>query len=169
MTERHASQGRLVAGVVAGSGLLALALLLAVAQPTLADLPPRPTSPAAPTAQPKPGLAGGALALYVRFDPAWPWESAPWQGLWTVVQWQDGQGAWHDVAGWQGTLDGVEVADGAVTGHKTWWVGQGDLGKGPFRWIVYAGKAGSALATSAPFDLPGFNGGEVAVEVLLAP
>jgi hypothetical protein len=30
-------------------------------------------------------------------------------GAWTVVQWQDTAGNWHDVEGWQGWLD----ADGS--------------------------------------------------------
>jgi len=71
-----------------------------------------------------------------------------------VVEWQDADGMWHAVAGWQGTLDRVAVEDGAVTGYKTWWVGAEDLGTGPFRWLIYRGKGGERLATSEPFYLP---------------
>ena len=72
--------------------------------------------------------------------------------------------------GWQGTLDRVEAEDGSdVVGYKTWWVGEDDLGKGPFRWLVYQSEGGRLLATSEPFDLPGSGGATVVVEVSLAP
>ncbi|MBN1979815.1 MAG: hypothetical protein JW918_20670 [Anaerolineae bacterium] len=164
MTQNHASKGWLAAGVAVGGALLALALLLAVAQPVLAALPPRPSAE-----DPGQGASGGgAIALHARFGPAWPWDEAHWQNVWTVVQWQDERSAWHDVEGWQGTLDDVAIADGAVTGHKTWWVGAEDLGKGPFRWVVYRGEGGAPLATSEPFGLPAFARQVVQVDVSLA-
>ena len=83
-----------------------------------------------------------------------------------MVQWQDPYtGKWRDVVGWQGTFDGVEDK----VGKKTWWVADGDLGTGPFRWRVYRTKGGSLLGTSEPFDLPGAAGAAVTVEVVLAP
>ncbi|MGQ9681042.1 MAG: hypothetical protein ACUVX9_00740 [Anaerolineae bacterium] len=65
--------------------------------------------------------------------------------LWTVVQWQDTGGGWHDVQGWQGWLDGES---------KTWWVAPQDLGTGPFRWVVYHGRCGAVAGASGPFLLP---------------
>src|SRR5574341_2058391 len=70
--------------------------------------------------------------------------------LWTVVQWRDALGDWHDVEGWRGTLDSIE--DG--TGYKTWWVYADDFDKGPFRWVVYAAPNWKKLAASAHFKLP---------------
>jgi hypothetical protein len=71
-------------------------------------------------------------------------QGAP-DGVWTVVQWQDSAGGWHDVEGWRGTLDG---------GQKIWWVAQRDFDKGPFRWVIYEGQGGRQLATSESFYLP---------------
>jgi hypothetical protein len=165
MTGNRTSRRRLTRVVVAVGASLALALLLSPAQPAQAALPPRPTvgSPAGPAP------AGGAIVLCARFPEAWPWDEVHWQDLWTVVQWQDPHtGIWHDVGGWQGTPDGVEVEDGTVIGQKTWWVAEEDFGSGPFRWVVYRGQGGTRLATSEPFDLPGFNREVVQVEVSLA-
>lgn len=139
----------------------------AAAGPVLADLPPRPTPDSLPGPAHKKALAGGWIELQVQFPAT---TSYPRQGLWTVVQWQDEWGHWRDVQGWQGTLDEVEADGGSdVVGWKKWWVDKEDLGKGPFRWQVYQSKGGRALATSAPFDLPGSSGATVVVEVSLAP
>jgi hypothetical protein len=90
----------------------------------------------------------------------------PWQQLWTVVQWQDGEGVWHDVEGWRGTLD--EVAGGV--GRKVWWVAGPHLGKGPFRWVVYRDQAQVApLTRSAPFHLPDVADRSVVTAVWLSP
>ena len=64
--------------------------------------------------------------------------------VWTIVQWQDAQGDWHDVTGWQGTLD--------ANNTKTWWVGEKDFGTGPFRWLVV--EENEIVGTSDPFNLP---------------
>jgi hypothetical protein len=133
------------------------------AQPALAQLPARPSLDS-PTSD---GPDGAQLVLLVQFPQDWPWESAHWQELWTVVQWQDPHtGLWYTVEGWQGTLDTVEVDEaGSVTGAKTWWVGIKDLSTGPFRWLVYHGPGGSLLTTSAAFDLPASAGATVTVAV----
>jgi hypothetical protein len=153
-------------------GAIACALLASPGRPALADLPPRPTPQ--PTQPPPPapsGLAGGSVELRVQFSETWARDGLAWQDLWTVVQWQDpSTGAWRDVEGWQGGLDAVEVGEGgAVVGHKGWWVAQGDLGSGPFRWQVYQSRTGRLLGTSEPFDLPGSSGATATVEVTLAP
>jgi hypothetical protein len=146
------------------SALCVAVAITFLAQPALAQLPPRP-EPESPN---RPASAGGQVTLRVQFPQDWPWESVHWQDLWTVVQWQDEWSAWHDVEGWQGTLDTVEIGkDGAVVGQKAWWVGPGELGKGPFRWLVYQGESGALLAAGEPFNLPAFKGGTVKVEVWL--
>lgn len=78
---------------------------------------------------------------------------------WTKVQWQDQAGDWHEVEGWQGTLESG--------GNKRWWVAAKDFGRGPFRWVVMAGKGGQLLAFSAPFNLPGGSYEIVQVKVVL--
>jgi hypothetical protein len=70
---------------------------------------------------------------------------------------------WHDVEGWQGTLD--EIVDGA--GRKTWWVASADLATGPFRWVVLQHYGGPTLLSSEPFDLPAASGTGTAVELTL--
>ena len=86
-----------------------------------AVLPPRPTVSAgnAEDSGPTPAPTVAHLSLVV--TPTQP-------RYWSVVQWQDAQGAWHDVTGWRG-----DVVDGSI--H--WWVEEKDFGKGPFRWAVY--------------------------------
>ncbi len=80
--------------------------------------------------------------------------------LWTIVQWQDDLGGWHDVEGWKGTLD---------EGYKkVWWVAVADFNKGPFRWVIYQGQGGKLLAISEPFDLPNMPNQTTSVEVWLA-
>lgn len=114
----------LLAGV---AGLLLLVALLP--SPALA-LPPRP----APQPTPVP-LHGGFIELQLETGQT---------TLWTVVQWQDALGGWHDVAGWQGAPD--------ADGKKTWWVAETDLGKGPFRWVIF--QESEQIAASEPFHLP---------------
>lgn len=158
---RNSNVRRIV--IVAGI-CVAIAMVL-LARPALADLPPRPEPATEPTEEVSSG--GSQLVLLVQFPQDWPWDSVHWQDLHTMVQWQDpNTSAWHDVEGWQGTLDSVEIDDaGLVTGTKTWWVGGGEMGKGPFRWLVYDGPDGSLLATSAPFNLPATAGNPVVVIV----
>jgi hypothetical protein len=111
------------------------------AAPPLPTLPPQPTRTPTPISSPdttkrrdeKP--IGGYIEL--RVQPAQA-------GLWSVVQWQDAAGNWHDVEGWRGTVEGIRV----------WWVAEADFGKGPFRWVIYQGQDGPRLATSPPFYLP---------------
>jgi hypothetical protein len=131
-------------------------LLLAWPLPTQAgpNLPPRrPT----PTAQPPddddkdPTPKGAHILLHVPSAPA---------GVWTIVQWQDTAGGWHDVDGWQATLGAGE--------QKMWWLAPDLFGKGPFRWLVYQGQRGKLLASSDPFYLPDSAGAKLQVEVSLS-
>jgi hypothetical protein len=73
--------------------------------------------------------------------------------LWTVVQWQDAAGNWHDVESWRGILDTINDHKG----DKIWWVLSYSYGDGPMRWLVYDRAGGKLLATSHAFYLPGAN------------
>jgi hypothetical protein len=129
--------------------ILACALLLVASLPARSTQADRP-SWFVPTPTPIPPSVSGAIELIV--------ESTP-PGLWTVVQWQDALGGWHDVEGWQGVLDESNI--------KTWWVDRADFGQGPFRWAVAWG--GELLATSELFYLPRSAGEVVRVQVTLEP
>ena len=87
----------------------------------------------------------------------------PWQALWTVVQWQDRAGEWHDVVGWQGSLDEANSAGC----KKVWWVAREDLDQGPFRWVIYWYRGGESLAQSESFDLPHKVGETTSVVVMI--
>ncbi|TEU11279.1 MAG: hypothetical protein E3J21_24015 [Anaerolineales bacterium] len=84
----------------------------------------------------------------------------PQSGLWTIVQWQDSAGGWHDIEGWQGTLNEDH--------KKVWWVAPDIFGKGPFRWTVYQSEKGRLLATSDSFYLPNSAGKKVQVGMTLS-
>jgi hypothetical protein len=156
---------RIGLGLAAG---LVIILLLTVGTSSppvsLADLPARPT--VMPDRQGRTETKG-TIQLQAQFSHEWPWNEVHWQDLWTVVQWQDAEGIWHDVEGWKGTLDDVTIGeDGQVVGHKTWWVSKVHLGEGPFRWLVY--QKSKRLALSETFHLPGSIGGTEFVQVVLA-
>ena len=140
-------------------------LLIGLAQPALADLPPRTTPTPAPAEPPAPSAPGSWIELRVQFPSTWPWNTRPWNQVWTVVQWQDATGNWYTVEGWQGALDEMVKTEGV----KAWWVGQSDWGKGPFRWLVYERWGGRLLTQSAPFKLPSAQDQKVKVEVSLEP
>ncbi len=105
-------------------------------------------------------LFGGSIELRLPGCPA-----GVWQGLWTVVQWQDGTGAWHDVEGWQGPPE----ATWQGVAHSLWKVNAADLGKGPFRWVVLRGRRGQVLVASRPFQLPSRSGDVSRTDVYLSP
>lgn len=73
--------------------------------------------------------------------------SNPTTGMWTNMQWYvPSTNEWIDVAGWEG-----QFTDGKVQ----WWVGEDNLGQGPFRWRVYSDPSKSTLLkTSEEFYLP---------------
>lgn len=136
--------------------LLMVAWGASLAQAAPPALPPRPT-PVTPTpismpASTSPGWA--VIELHVQ---------AARPELWTVVQWQDALGGWHDVEGWRGTLD--EISNGM--GQKKWWVARADFDTGPFRWVIYQGPGGRLLAASEAFRLPRYENMTVVVEVSL--
>ncbi len=67
-------------------------------------------------------------------------------GVWTVVQWQDSAGGWHNVEGWQGSLQ--------ANGYRRWWVAAKDFDTGPFRWLVTAAPNREIRGKSESFKLP---------------
>ena len=151
--------------------VLAAAIVPSLMGTAKADLPPRPDLPGT-----EPGGGGGGppagaqIVLRATFSPDWPHQQTHWQELWTVVEWQGPEGAWHVVEGWQGTLDEVVVDDsGNVIGEKTWWVYEPNLGQGPFRWLVYEGQGSRLVASSDSFDLPEAAHQHAISEVSLTP
>ena len=137
--------------------VLAIVSLSSQAQAAPPALPPRPTPLLTlPPQQDRVLLYDSRIQLIV---------SPARAGLWTVVQWQDIFGNWHDVEGWRGTLDDVVGSQG----EQVWWVAQTDRGAGPFRWLVYDRLGGKLLARSELFNLPTASGQTVRVQVSLAP
>ena len=120
-------------------------------QPTVqaGTLPPRATL----TPPPAPSSESAYIELRLPTDNI---------NLWTVVQWQDKGGNWHDVESWRGRLDDINDHKG----HKIWWVLPGEYGVGPIRWLVYDRAGGQLLAPSHSFYLPGAHQ-HVIVEVAL--
>ncbi|MCL4295948.1 MAG: hypothetical protein KJ077_09485 [Anaerolineae bacterium] len=131
--------------------LIALTPSLALAElPPRPGLPPPSSDPASDSDEDNP--IGGYIVLQVPTAPA---------GLWTVVQWQDQAGRWHDTDGWRGLLD-----DGR---QKVWWIDPADFGKGPFQWAVYQEQNGELLASSSSFNLPSTAYETVLAEIELLP
>jgi hypothetical protein len=140
-------------------GVCALLVVIwgvSLAQAAPSALPPRPT-PATPTpVSVSVFTSSGWAVIELHVQPAQ-------SDRWTVVQWQDALGGWHDVEGWRGTLD--EVSNGV--GKKTWWVARHDFDTGPFRWVVYQSQGGKLLAASEAFLLPHIENTTTVVEVSL--
>jgi hypothetical protein len=158
---RRTTSGLII--VVAGI-LFVLAAVLQLPLPTRAAppaLPTRPTElpPRPPDATPVPPSdddeddepIGAHIELHVE-------GASP--HVWTVVQWQDSAGGWHDVEGWRGNFD--------EGNRKVWWVAWADFGTGPFRWVVYQTEGGTLLATSESFMLPQSAAEWMTIQVSLA-
>ncbi len=117
------------------------------------QLPPRPTL--APTATPQPPTATPIVPATPGSPTAIPAsqpvrirlivENPAYRDAWSLVQWLDGVGNWHDVNGWLGQMAGGEVQ---------WHVLPQDYDTGPFRWVILDAPDGAVLAASKPFDLP---------------
>ncbi len=112
--------------------------------PTATPLGTPPPPPPANVYQPP---AGGTIILHV-YD-------APTNG-WTVVQWQDANGGWHDVEGWRS-----QITDGYVG----WWVDPANFSSGPFRWLLLDAAQGETVAVSDSFYLPGFVDEVILIEI----
>jgi len=133
------------------------------ATPSFPSRPPTITPTFTPTltAVPGPSVHGGAIELNVQFladapkDPAWR------DNLWTMVEWQDGLGNWHEVEHWKASLDEVK-SDG---GKKIWFVAEEQFGRGPFCWLVSPSLESDPIAASPIFHLPDHAGVIVPVGV----
>jgi hypothetical protein len=144
--------------VLHSTGLFLLMLLVVAFRPAgTLDLPPRPTITATLTptptmaSTPSPTRSVSALAaIYLHRDPAV-------SGLWTAVQWQDGQGEWHDVSGWQAPFNDYGVV--------AWTVAETEWGGGPMRWVVYDAAGDEALIVTSSFTLPQRDGEQVHMAV----
>ena len=149
------SRSTVVPGIVAiGLISILMAIILGLPSPSWAappGLPPRPDPGLPPRPGPEmppkqgptsPGKRTSSPAgAYITLDR--PTTLNP--NFWTVVQWQDDLGNWHNVDEWQGTFE---------ANQKTWWVDAKDFSTGPFRWVVYQTPGGAVLAQSDPFYLP---------------
>jgi hypothetical protein len=134
-------------------------------------LPPRPPTPTplptpGPTSAPTTSTGaprGATISLQAHFPLSAFYQ---WGALWTVVEWQDPDGTWHEVEGWRGTPDEITLNDqDEVIIEKIWWVQKSDLGRGPFRWLVYVNEEGHLLTMSEMFHLPDVVGRTTIVEV----
>ena len=139
--------------------LLAIAGVAVLRSPAAqADLPPRPTvTPtvtSTPVLSPLPTPSSTSRVLqkleggHIRLD-------TPFDRVWSVVQWQDSSGQWHDVEGWRGYTR---------HGSKRWWVAPRDFGTGPFRWVVTLDN-GAGVIVSVPFMLPASSGEIIIVQI----
>ncbi|MFP4394888.1 MAG: hypothetical protein ACLFTI_06450 [Anaerolineales bacterium] len=147
-------------------GLMICPLVVHAATLPSDDLPPvRPPTPT-PTPDPDPPLLPGRPTLppgeaeKVAYHPCAHIQVhilAPEAlGLWSVVQWQDGEDAWHDVEGWQGPL---------VDGEIAWWLSAPLFGAGPFRWVIMRSPDGPVVGISQPFWLPDKDRGALIIEM----
>lgn len=115
-------------------------------------------------------LVGGKVQLVVHFPSDWDWKEMHGRDFWTVVEWQDPEGHRHEVEGWRGKFDSIEIdGSGVYAGKKEYWVGAKDLGDSDFRWQVYAAEdVAEPLITTEVFALPD-NAYRTLVEVKLMP
>ncbi len=152
-------------------GLLFVGMLPIWVQAAPPPLPTRPIPTDTPTPTPMPTATPTATltpiaepsqssSIVLEAQSTTPLE---WDRLWTVIEWQDGDGAWQPVEGWQGPFDAVDAA----RGHKTWSIPPTLFGRGPFRWRVDTARNGLTLATSQSFTLPERAGVRLTIELTL--
>jgi hypothetical protein len=127
------------------------------------SLPPRPPRDEGGNGDDGGGGSSARIALHITATDGTQPSDTTLQGLWTVVQWLDGLGNWHDVDSWEGT-----PASASANGtHMVWKVDDSLLGRGPFRWIIEQGTGGAISGASASFYLPHDAGEGVPVTVTL--
>jgi hypothetical protein len=152
--------GWILSGSVAEAGPETVSIVPTSTRPRAPSLPSATASPSAPTPI-NPTTRGANIVLWVELGSTEGMEQE-WHRLWTVVQWQDACGEWHDVEGWRGTPDGF--SNGMA--WKGWWVSSQHLGQGPFRWLIYP-QEGAPAIVSESFFLPSRTDEMLQVEVLL--
>lgn len=64
---------------------------------------------------------------------------------WTELEWEDSEGMWRPVDGWQGHTN---------NGSVRWVVAPPQYGHGPFRWQVHTADKERLIMTSGEFFLP---------------
>lgn len=147
--------------LVGGIALCLFGILMSATLAVNADpLPDRPTI--APSNLTTSSSKSGSYLL-LSVDQSNPDIILPDDNDWTIIQWQDADGNWKEVDGWQGeyTYDPEDAV-----WEVYWWVDQDEFGKGPFRWVVYTDKTLKTVeATSAPFDLPSHKFDPVIISV----
>ena len=99
-----------------------------------------PTSPAATPVTPAGQTAVATIMLIADGDV----EGVETAVLQTAVEWQDHQGNWHLVEGWQAPFDEYN--------QVIWAVAADAYGKGPFRWVIL--DDGTMIDNSPDFYLP---------------
>jgi hypothetical protein len=131
----------LMLGLILSMTALALLFGMITPDPIRAEstLPPRGPEVTAVVPKNQKSIKSRPIGAYIELRA----QSLP-TSAWSVVQWQDRSGNWHDVDGWRGNL----------AQSTRWWVAAKDFGTGPFRWVVRQGIDGSLISTSAPFNLP---------------
>lgn len=156
LTENHRWLRRLGVGALIVAAIAGFSLRMAA---PVAALPPRPTPAITPiatlTPSPQPSRSQPAplLLSHIRLT-----VTPAQDGLWTIVEWQGGDGAWHVVEGWQGATR---------AGSKRWAVFERNFGEGPFRWVVTRAPDGERVGISAPFYLPRHADTELPVAVTI--
>lgn len=120
--------------------------------PPIGTLTPSPTTQPSPVPTVLPEATNTHIALQTPDG---------WAGKWTVVQWQDGLGTWHDVEGWMGEISNENLV--------VWTVLPTEQGSGPFRWLVYTAPEGDLLSCSDPFYAPSLLGDTTWVWVPVVP
>ena len=134
----------------AGLGKIFLALIVAAVMLGLVwpawkaqanGLPPRGQPPGVQPQKAGDDSDDGPIGTYIELQ-----TQPAVSGLWAVIQWQDQQGDWHNVEGWQGAVD--------ENGAQRWWVDQKDFATGPFRWVISQDGNGTVLSASDVFNLP---------------
>jgi hypothetical protein len=128
-------------------------VLPVLAGATALPLPPRPTEepPVVVVIEKEPSPTRITLSLDLTSEAVG--KGVDPRALWTVVQWQDALGDWHDVEGWVGPLDTID----ATRGEKSWGLCAGILGRAPPLAGVYEAGWHAGCGTET-FALPASSG-----------
>ncbi len=160
MTKKQQTKARLAVIIGTMFSLMIISSLFGLAWPLMQvqagpTLPPREQPASAPDNDDgKEDRSNTPALAHIKLST----QSAP-AGDWSVVQWQDPTGGWHDVEGWRSELSSGD--------YQRWAVEAKDFSDGPFRWQVTQGLGGAVLGTSESFNLPAGANEIVPVKVVL--